>query len=53
MSCNPFSKEMDIINPYGNNDFQELTNRFKYLTEIKGRNTNKPRFLDKEKRVFF
>jgi len=36
MSCNPFSKEMDIINPYGSNDFQELTNRFKYLTEIKG-----------------
>ncbi len=36
MSCNPFSKEMDIRYPYESGDFKELINRFKYLTEIKG-----------------
>ncbi len=36
MSCNPFLKEVDVKNPYQSNDYIELINRFKYLTEIKG-----------------
>lgn len=36
MSCNPFSKEIDTKYPFESQDYLELINRFKYLTEIKG-----------------
>ena len=36
MSCNPFSKEVDIHHSYESHDFKELIYRFQYLTEIKG-----------------
>ena len=36
MSCNPFLKEVDTINPFESNDYKELLSRFRYLTEIRG-----------------
>lgn len=36
MSYNPFLKEVDIIHPFESDDFKELTNRLRYLTEIRG-----------------
>ncbi len=36
MSCNPFLKEIDTINPFESNDYKELLSRFRYLTEIRG-----------------
>lgn len=36
MSCNPFLKEVDVLNPYESTDYKELINRFRYLTEIRG-----------------
>ena len=36
MSCDPFSKEMNIDHPYESDDFKEIITRFKYLVEIKG-----------------
>lgn len=36
MSCNPFLKEVDVVNHFESNDYKELINRFRYLTEIRG-----------------
>lgn len=36
MSCNPFLKEIDVVNPFESNDYKELLSRFRYLTEIRG-----------------
>lgn len=36
MSCNPFLKDVDINIPFESEDFKELMNRYRYLTEIKG-----------------
>lgn len=36
MSCNPFLKEFDVLNPFESEDYKELISRFHYLTEIKG-----------------
>lgn len=36
MSCNPFLKEVDVLNPFESSDYKELLSRFYYLTEIRG-----------------
>lgn len=36
MCCNPFLKEVDVVNPFESNDYKELFSRFRYLTEIRG-----------------
>lgn len=36
MSCNPFLKDVDIVNIFESSDYKELISRFKYLLEVKG-----------------